>query len=40
MENLSNIINIDPKAKLKEFKKGDILQYAGDAKASTFYVKK
>ena len=40
MKNLANIINIDPKAKLKEFKKGDILQYEGDYKASTFYVKK
>ena len=40
MENLTNIINIDPNAKLKEFKKGDILQHAGDSKASTFYVKK
>ena len=40
MKNLTNIINIDPKAKLKEFKKGDILQYAGDSKALTFYVKK
>ena len=40
MKNLENITNIDPKAKLKEFKKGHILQFAGDTKASTFYVKK
>ncbi|PHS68365.1 MAG: Crp/Fnr family transcriptional regulator [Flavobacterium sp.] len=40
MKNLENILDIDPKAKLKVFKKGDTLQYAGDFKASTFYVKK
>ncbi len=40
MNSLENIISIDPKAKLKSFKKGDILQYAGHSKASAFYVKK
>ena len=40
MESLASIINIDPKAKLKEFKKGQILQHAGDYKALSFYVKK
>jgi len=40
MENLADIINLDPKAKLKAFKKGQILQYAGNSKASAFYVKK
>jgi CRP-like cAMP-binding protein len=40
MKNLTDIINIDPKAKLKKFKKGDILQMEGDANPSTFYVKK
>jgi CRP-like cAMP-binding protein len=40
MENLAKIISIDPKAKIKKIKKGYILQYAGDSKALTFYVKK
>lgn len=40
MENLASIINIDPEAKLKEYKKGHVLQYAGDFKALSFYVKK
>jgi CRP-like cAMP-binding protein len=40
MENLTDILNIDPKATVKEFRKGHILQLAGDSKASTFYVKK
>ncbi len=40
MKNLENILNIDTKAKLKIFVKGDILQYAGDFKVSAFYVKK
>ena len=40
MKNLESILSIDPKAKLKEFKKGQIIQYEGDIKASTFFVKK
>lgn len=40
MKNLTDIINIDPKAKTKEFKKGDILQREGDSKVPAFYVKK
>ena len=40
MINLEAIINIDPKAQLKAFKKGHIIQYEGDIKASTIYVKK
>ncbi|PCJ90967.1 MAG: Crp/Fnr family transcriptional regulator [Flavobacteriaceae bacterium] len=40
MKDLTDIINIDPGAKTKQFQKGDILQRDGDAKASTFYVKK
>jgi CRP-like cAMP-binding protein len=40
MENLTEILNIDSEAKVKEFKKGHVLQYEGDSKASTFYVKK
>lgn len=40
MKSLESIINSDPKAKLKEFKKGHILQFEGDSKASAFYVKK
>ncbi len=39
MENQSEILNSDPEAKEYTFKKGQILQHAGDAKASTFYVK-
>ena len=40
MENLTEILNFDPKAKVKKFQKGHLLQRAGDSKASTFYVKK
>jgi len=40
MENTTDILKIDPKAKIKNFRKGHILQHAGDTKASTFYVKK
>jgi len=40
MKSLSDILNIDPDAKVKEFKKGHMLQRAGDSRASTFYVKK
>lgn len=40
MKNLTEISNIDPKAKVKECRKGDILQFEGDSKGSTFYVKK
>jgi CRP-like cAMP-binding protein len=40
MKNLTTIINIDPEAKVKQFKKGAIIQFANDLKASTFYVKK
>ncbi len=40
MENITDIINSDPKAKVKKLKKGHILQYAGDSNALTFYVKK
>lgn len=40
MKNLTDILNIDKKAKVKQFKKGHILQHEGDSKASTFYVKK
>ncbi|MEX0315435.1 MAG: Crp/Fnr family transcriptional regulator [Allomuricauda sp.] len=40
MENLANIIQADPNAKSIAFKKGDIIQHAGDATASTYYVKK
>ncbi|MFT4850984.1 MAG: hypothetical protein ACI83B_003546 [Sediminicola sp.] len=40
MKNLTEITNIDPKAKTKEFKKGDILQREGDSKAPAIYVKK
>lgn len=40
MKNLTDILKVDPEAKVKEFKKGHILQFAGASKASTFYVKK
>jgi len=40
MENLTEILNIDPKARIKHFPKGEILQRAGDSVATTFYVKK
>ena len=40
MENLTDILNIDPNAKVKDFKKGEMIQLAGSSKASTFYVKK
>ncbi len=40
MENLTDILDIDSGAEIKQFKKGDILQRAGDAIATTFYVKK
>ena len=40
MKDLTDIINIDPNAQLKKFKKGQILQHAGDSSASTFYVKR
>ena len=40
MEDLKEIVKSDPKATLKEFKKGEILQRAGDSKVTTFYVKK
>lgn len=40
MKNLIDILNIDPEAHVKEFQKGHVLQRAGDANASTFYVKK
>ena len=39
MKDLTDIINIDPKAEVKKFRKGDVLQHAGDSRASTFYVK-
>jgi CRP-like cAMP-binding protein len=40
MKDLTEILNIDSNAKLKKYKKADILQVAGNYKASTFYVKK
>jgi CRP-like cAMP-binding protein len=40
MKDLTEILNIDSNAILKAYKKGDILQVAGNSKASTFYVKK
>lgn len=39
MENLTDILNLDPNAKTKVFKKGQIIQFEGDAKPLTFFVK-
>ncbi|MGE0929280.1 hypothetical protein [Peijinzhouia sedimentorum] len=39
MENISDIFNIDPNAQTKAYRKGALLQSAGDSKALTFYVK-
>lgn len=40
MVNITDILSIDPKAKVKEFRKGHVLQRAGGTKALTFYVKR
>ena len=40
MKNLTDITNIDPKAKTKEFKKGDILQREGELSSLAYYVKR
>lgn len=40
MKNPIDIISIDAEASVKEFKKGQLIQQAGDSKASAFYVKK
>lgn len=40
MQLLENILEMDPDAKLKTFKKKDVLQSRGDRKAHTFFVKK
>lgn len=40
MNNLTERLKIDPNDKLKDCKKGDIIQFAGNHKTSTFYVKK
>lgn len=40
MENLHNLLALDPTARLEHFKKGEILQRAGAAHVDTFYVKK
>ncbi|MFT5915418.1 MAG: CRP-like cAMP-binding protein [Flammeovirgaceae bacterium] len=40
MKSLDDILTIDPKSKVVAFKKGDVLQRAGDSRVSTFYVKK
>lgn len=39
MENISDIFNIDPNAQTKAYRKGALLQSAGDSKSLTFYVK-
>lgn len=39
MENISDIFNIDPNAQTKAYRKGALLQRAGDSKSLTFYVK-
>ena len=40
MKNLIDIIKNDPNARVKQYKRGHILQYEGDAKAPAFYVKR
>jgi len=40
MESLSNILTIDSNAKVKLFKKGDIIQREGDKNSFAFFVKK
>jgi len=40
MDNLNNILALDPHAKAKTYKKGQIVQHAGDMNVKTFYVKK
>jgi len=40
VEDLTDILNFDDKAQVKEFKKGQIIQQAGSLKALSFYVKK
>ncbi|MDC8003214.1 Crp/Fnr family transcriptional regulator [Aureisphaera galaxeae] len=40
MNNLEYILSLDPYAKTKQFKKGEIIQREGDINASTHYVKK
>jgi CRP-like cAMP-binding protein len=40
MTNLIEILNLDPRAETKQFRKGEIIQRAGDFAATTFYVKK
>lgn len=40
MENLKDILHIDPNAKTKQFKKGEIIQQVGELNASTFHVNK
>ena len=39
MKDLADIAEIDPKARIKHFRKGDQIQRAGDAKAYKYYVK-
>ena len=40
MENITEILNIDSKAKIKNVKKGDILQRQGDITTKAYFVKK
>lgn len=40
MENFTDILNVDPKARTIQLQKGEVLQRAGDSETFTFYVKK
>ncbi|MBD3628207.1 MAG: Crp/Fnr family transcriptional regulator [Cyclobacterium sp.] len=40
MENLIDLLLVDPSATYRQFPKGHILQYPGDVKARKYYVKK
>jgi CRP-like cAMP-binding protein len=39
MENINDIVNVDPNARARVCRKGEVLQRAGELKALTFYVK-
>lgn len=40
MDNIEDILQINPSSQIKLYKKGEIIQFANDTKAAAFYVKK
>ena len=40
MEKASDVLKIDPNSTIKHFKKGEVIQVAGNSTTSTFFVKK